>query len=66
MGPLLASKSCLGMPRGGVVGMNPGILVRWLGSEVLFSRVGASLLQGFATRLRSDNRVFHADSSLTY
>src|SRR5215212_721475 len=53
------------MPRGGVVGRrNPGVLVRWLGSEVLFSRAGAPLHQGFETKLRPDNRVFHADSSL--
>ena len=52
---------------GGVVGRrDPGFLVRWPGSQVLFSRAGAPLLQGFATKVRPDNRVFHADLSLTY
>ena len=36
-----------GYPGEGVVGMNPGFLVRWLGSQVPFSRAGAPLHQGF-------------------
>ena len=45
---------------------NPGVFVRWLGSEVLFSRAAAPLHQGPATKLRPDNRVFPADLSLSY
>jgi hypothetical protein len=67
VGPTPSLYIRLGVPRGGVVGRrDPGVLVRWLGSEVLFSRAGAPLLQGPETNLRADNRVFHADSSLTY
>src|SRR5215212_5149445 len=53
-----------GTPGRGGRQRNPGVFVRWLGSEVLFSRAGAPLHQGPATNLRTDNRVFPADSSL--
>jgi len=53
-------------PKRGGRQRNPGVFVRWLGSQVLYSRAGAPLHQGFETKLRSDNRVFPADLSLTY